>query len=68
MIICLVDHPEEGTDSSSETLDSCQRMTPDNDPEAFIQDNDHSKRLQSHISSLYYMRYAFSAYISLYHL
>ena len=32
----LLNHPEEGTDIRPETLVSCQRMTPSNNPEAFI--------------------------------
>jgi hypothetical protein len=43
-----MDHPEERTDISPETLVSCQRMMPSNNPEAFKQDNSHSESLQSH--------------------
>jgi hypothetical protein len=49
MIIRLVDHPEEGTDISPETLAFCQRMTPGNNPKSFIHDNNHG---ESHTSPL----------------
>jgi hypothetical protein len=48
-IIRLIDHPEEGTDISPETLVSYQRMMLGNNPKTFKQDNNHGESLQSHM-------------------